>query len=95
MLSSVGRKAWRLLQPCSWCRWPNTPRAGQAAITGSGAASKEQVAGMVQRTLQIAEAMPRHLDATDARWRFATCTGHAPGGGAVAAFVRENLGRAR
>ena len=36
------------------------------AVTGSGAASKEQVAGMVQRTLSIPSAdMPKDLDATD------------------------------
>ena len=36
------------------------------AVTGSGAASKEQVAGMVQRTLQIPTSdMPKDLDATD------------------------------
>ncbi len=37
------------------------------AITGNGAASKQQVAGMLQRMLKInAEDMPRLLDATDA-----------------------------
>ena len=40
------------------------PRRVKQAITGSGAASKEQVAGMVQRTLKIPDAdMPRDLDA--------------------------------
>lgn len=42
------------------------PRRIKQAVTGSGAASKEQVAGMVQRTLSIrAEDMPKELDATD------------------------------
>ncbi len=37
------------------------------AITGSGAASKEQVAGMLQRLLSIkTKDMPKFLDATDA-----------------------------
>lgn len=43
------------------------PRKIKMAITGNGAASKEQVAMMVQRTLHIDEAqMPDMLDATDA-----------------------------
>ena len=37
------------------------------AITGNGSASKEQVAGMLRRLLQIPEDhMPHFLDATDA-----------------------------
>ena len=42
------------------------PRRVKQAVTGSGAASKEQVAGMVQRTLSIPiRDMPKDLDATD------------------------------
>lgn len=42
------------------------PMRIKQAITGSGAASKEQVAGMLQRYLRIpAQSMPRELDATD------------------------------
>lgn len=42
------------------------PMRIKQAITGSGAASKEQVAGMLQRYLKIAdETMPKELDATD------------------------------
>ena len=42
------------------------PRRVKQAVTGSGAASKEQVAGMVQRTLKIPlEDMPKELDASD------------------------------
>ena len=50
------------------------PRRVKQAVTGSGAASKEQVAGMVQRTLSIAaQDMPKDLDATDGLpWRCAT-----------------------
>ena len=37
------------------------------ALTGSGSAAKEQVAGMLQRILNIPEEdMKTHLDATDA-----------------------------
>lgn len=42
------------------------PRKIKQSITGSGSASKEQVAAMLQRTLQIPAAdMPEKLDATD------------------------------
>ena len=42
------------------------PRKVKQAITGSGAASKEQVAAMVARTLSIKmEDMPKELDASD------------------------------
>lgn len=42
-----------------------SPRKIKQAITGSGSASKEQVAGMLSNLL-IIEAMPRLMDATDA-----------------------------
>ena len=43
------------------------PRKIKIAITGNGAASKEQVCAMLQRTLHIAqEDLPKFLDATDA-----------------------------
>lgn len=42
------------------------PMRIKQAITGSGVASKEQVAGMIQRILKIpASSMPNELDATD------------------------------
>ena len=41
------------------------PRKAKQAICGNGAASKEQVALMVERTLGI-DIDPSHLDATDA-----------------------------
>lgn len=42
------------------------PMRIKQAITGNGAASKEQVAGMLQRYLKIpASQIPRELDATD------------------------------
>lgn len=41
-----------------------TPRRIKQAITGSGSASKEQVAAMLQKTLHFKE-MPKFLDATD------------------------------
>lgn len=40
------------------------PRKIKLAVTGTGAASKEQVAGMLQKLLKIDE-MPDQLDATD------------------------------
>ena len=43
------------------------PMKIKMAITGTGGASKEQVAGMLQRILKIApEDMPKFMDATDA-----------------------------
>ena len=41
-----------------------SPRKIKMAITGNGNASKEQVAKMLQKTLDIKE-MPKNLDATD------------------------------
>ena len=41
------------------------PRKAKIAVTGNGAASKEQVAVMLQRQLGLKE-LPKHLDATDA-----------------------------
>ena len=44
-----------------------SPTKIKVAITGNGAASTEQVAGMLQRMLTLkAEEMPRFMDATDA-----------------------------
>ena len=41
------------------------PRKAKIAICGNGAASKEQVAMMIQKTLKV-ELNPKYLDATDA-----------------------------
>ena len=41
-----------------------SPRKIKQSITGSGAASKEQVAGMLQQLLSLTQ-LPKHLDATD------------------------------
>ena len=41
------------------------PRKAKIAICGNGAASKEQVAMMIQKTLKV-ELGPKYLDATDA-----------------------------
>ena len=41
-----------------------TPRRIKQSVTGSGASSKEQVAAMLQKTLNIKE-MSKYLDATD------------------------------
>ena len=43
------------------------PMKIKMAITGNGSASKEQVAGMLQRMLKLdAQEMPKYMDATDA-----------------------------
>ena len=43
-----------------------SPRKIKQSITGKGAASKEQVAAMIQRILNMSdEEMPKYLDATD------------------------------
>lgn len=43
------------------------PTKIKMAITGQGSASKEQVAGMLQRLLKLkADEMPKFMDATDA-----------------------------
>lgn len=41
------------------------PRSIKQAITGNGSASKEQIAAMIKTLLHM-EAIPEHLDATDA-----------------------------
>ena len=41
------------------------PREAKQAITGNGAASKEQVSVMLRKTLNV-DFQPEHLDATDA-----------------------------
>jgi crossover junction endodeoxyribonuclease RuvC len=76
-----------------------SPRKIKQAITGNGNASKEQVAGMLQRILLLRE-LPKYLDATDAV-AAAMChhfqgrkntAGTALRGG-WAAFVREHPAR--
>ncbi len=42
------------------------PREAKQAITGNGAASKEQVSMMLEKTLGVSLREARHLDATDA-----------------------------
>ncbi|MGB0165602.1 MAG: crossover junction endodeoxyribonuclease RuvC [Luteibaculum sp.] len=51
------------------------PKKIKQAITGSGNASKEQVAGMLQKMFQLKE-LPEHLDATDGL-AAAVCHHHA------------------
>ncbi len=78
------------------------PRRVKQAVTGSGAASKEQVAGMVQRTLHIpASDMPKDLDATDGlavalchHFQLSTPT-MQKGGSGWKAFISENPNRVR
>src|SRR5919107_3797651 len=72
--------------PVAW----HTPSEVKAAVTGSGRAGKDQVAGMVTRILTLAEA-PRPADAADALalaichlWRDGTAArAVAAGGGAL------------
>ena len=78
------------------------PRRVKQAVTGSGAASKEQVAGMVQRTLSIPAAdMPKDLDATDGLavalcHHFQLTTPRMQrGAGGWKAFLAENPDRVR
>ncbi len=75
-----------------------SPKRIKQAITGRGAASKEQVASMLQSLLKIEE-MPRHLDATDG---LAAAVCHffqrKPGGGdkkygSWKTFVSQNPGK--
>ena len=75
-----------------------SPKKIKQSITGSGNASKEQVAGMLQNLLKI-EKMPKHLDASDG---LAAAVCHYFQGGKTEgssnysgwkAFVSQNPGR--
>ena len=78
------------------------PRKIKMAITGNGAASKEQVAGMLRRILDIAkDDMPEFLDATDAL-AAALCHFYesgkpvvAKGAKSWAEFIAKNPGRVK
>jgi crossover junction endodeoxyribonuclease RuvC len=79
------------------------PRKIKQSITGNGAASKEQVAAMLQRVLKIgADAMPENLDATDGL-AAAVChfyqTSSVVGTGAISggwkSFISKNPGRVK
>ena len=78
------------------------PRKIKMAITGNGAASKEQVAEMLRRILDIAkDDMPEFLDATDAR-AAALCHFYesgkpvvAKGAKSWAEFIAKNPGRVK
>lgn len=78
------------------------PRKIKMAITGNGAASKQQVAAMLQRILKIAEGdMPRFLDATDAV-AAALCHHYesekpvtSSGGGSWKAFIAKHPDRVK
>ena len=76
-----------------------TPKKIKQSITGSGNASKEQVAAMLMRLLDIKE-MPKYLDATDGL--AAALTHHFQGGvgetnksksGSWKAFISDNPDR--
>lgn len=78
------------------------PRKAKVAICGNGAASKEQVSLMVQKTLGV-ELDPKSLDATDAL-AVAMChyyrqesplTGHAKAADSWEKFIRANPDRVK
>ena len=75
------------------------PRAAKEAITGNGAASKEQVSMMLRQTLGV-DLDERFLDATDALalamchfYKVTSPLSGVSGGGSWEKFVRENPGR--
>jgi len=78
-----------------------SPRRIKQAITGSGAASKEQVAKMLQSVLKFEE-MPKYLDATDGL-AVALCHHYSKGIGEHnkskssdwSSFVKNNPGRSK
>jgi crossover junction endodeoxyribonuclease RuvC len=78
------------------------PRKIKKSVTGSGSASKEQVAAMVQRTLKLSDdVMPKHLDATDGL-AVALCHHYQlssptmqKGGSGWKAFIKDNPSRVK
>jgi crossover junction endodeoxyribonuclease RuvC len=76
-----------------------SPRRIKQSITGSGAASKEQVAIMLQKLLNFQD-MPKYLDATDGL-AVAVCHYYSKGvgehnkagGGSWTAFLNKNPNR--
>tara|TARA_B100000780_G_C21110939_1_gene448934 strand:- start:727 stop:1290 length:564 start_codon:yes stop_codon:yes gene_type:complete len=78
------------------------PRKIKKSITGSGAASKEQVQSMVQRLLNIpSDNMPKNLDASDGI-AVALCHHYQltnpmmqKGGGGWKAFIKDNPSRVK
>jgi crossover junction endodeoxyribonuclease RuvC len=77
------------------------PREAKQAITGNGAASKEQVCTMLQKTLEIS-LQAEHLDATDAL-AIAMCHYYSTsnplaklkGSSSWEKFIQDNPGRVR
>lgn len=77
------------------------PREAKLAIVGNGAASKEQVNIMVQKTLKV-EFDPKHLDATDALgialthyYQSSSPLAAAKSKGGWEKFIAENPGRVK
>ncbi|MEX2597999.1 MAG: crossover junction endodeoxyribonuclease RuvC [Salibacteraceae bacterium] len=77
-----------------------SPRKIKQSITGSGAASKEQVAGMLQKLLKMKE-MPKYLDATDGL-AVAVCHHFQSSSGLMkgkpkdwSSFIKKNPGRVK
>ncbi len=69
-----------------------SPRKVKQAITGNGAASKEQVSGMLQHIYGL-ESMPKVLDATDGL-AVATCHAYALGSPILASMSVNKLKKA-
>ncbi|HAG06496.1 MAG TPA: crossover junction endodeoxyribonuclease RuvC, partial [Cryomorphaceae bacterium] len=69
-----------------------SPRKVKQAITGNGAASKEQVSGMLQHIYGL-ESMPKVLDATDGL-AVATCHAYAIGSPIQASMSANKLKKA-
>ena len=76
------------------------PREIKQAITGNGAASKEQVARMLSSILRVADFGQKYYDATDGLaaavchcYQRTSPLGGAKGGKSWADFVRKNQGR--
>lgn len=75
-----------------------SPRKIKQSITGNGAASKEQVAAMLQNLMTIKE-LPKYLDATDglavAVCHYYQSTSKIPSGGKKGwdAFIKQNPDR--
>lgn len=76
-----------------------SPRKVKQSITGNGAASKEQVAAMLQRLVAL-ETLPRYLDATDGLavavcHHFQTSSISTSGKKSWDSFIKQNPGRLR
>ncbi|MDY3835298.1 MAG: crossover junction endodeoxyribonuclease RuvC [Candidatus Cryptobacteroides sp.] len=77
------------------------PREAKQAITGNGAASKEQVSVMLRKTLNV-DFQPEHLDATDALaialchyYSISSPLAKVKGSGGWEKFIKDNPDRVK